>query len=274
MWMVTERATTPAAFARNRVARIVPLYWLATAALAARTRPDALRLVLSLLFIPHRDPAGEIWPVLVPGWTLNYEMFFYAVFASGLLLPRRMQLWFLTGVLLALPAAGIALKPHGAVAATYTDPLLCEFLAGVWLCVAWRAGRLPGAAVGGATIAVAVVLFEAGNLLGIDAGALRALAWGLPALGLVGGALMIERSRPIPRLPALIRLGDGSYSIYLFHTLVIAALAKVFAPSPGFFLLAVAASAIAGYAVYAAVEKPIEELRKRHRAAAAAEPAA
>ncbi|MBK9440000.1 MAG: hypothetical protein IPN53_01320 [Comamonadaceae bacterium] len=35
----------------------------------------------SLLFIPHYSASfpGLVWPLLVPGWTLNYEMCFYAV---------------------------------------------------------------------------------------------------------------------------------------------------------------------------------------------------
>jgi exopolysaccharide production protein ExoZ len=39
-------------------------------------------IVASLFFIPVRSPSsGEIWPVLVQGWTLNFEMFFYLIFA-------------------------------------------------------------------------------------------------------------------------------------------------------------------------------------------------
>jgi len=38
-----------------------------------------------MLFVPHYSPQfpGEIWPLLIPGWTLNFEMFFYAVFLVG-----------------------------------------------------------------------------------------------------------------------------------------------------------------------------------------------
>ena len=88
---------SPADFARRRIRRIVPLYWLATlfSATVALVAPSLLKstvfdlphLAASLLFMPWSNPAdpSTITPVVVPGWTLNYEMFFYFVFA--LLLP-------------------------------------------------------------------------------------------------------------------------------------------------------------------------------------------
>src|ERR1019366_2869669 len=86
------RDVTPTEFIARRFVRVVPLYWVLTLALAATAlvAPSLFRsvtltavsLIQSLLFIPHFSPshAGMIWPVLVPGWTLNYEMFFYVVF--------------------------------------------------------------------------------------------------------------------------------------------------------------------------------------------------
>ena len=41
-------------------------------------------LLLSLAFIPHANPRelSDYTPLLKLGWTLNYEMFFYAVMGS------------------------------------------------------------------------------------------------------------------------------------------------------------------------------------------------
>src|SRR5437762_11735018 len=41
------------------------------------------------LFWPYPRVDGYAFPVHLLGWTMNYEMFFYAVFAAAILLPRR-----------------------------------------------------------------------------------------------------------------------------------------------------------------------------------------
>ena len=80
----------------RRFARIAPLYWLATLAVVvvAALAPALLKCSLlsgphigaSLAFIPMRSPAfpDNYWPLVILGWTLNYEMAFYAVFAVTL----------------------------------------------------------------------------------------------------------------------------------------------------------------------------------------------
>ncbi len=88
---------TPLDFMMKRIIRIVPLYWLVTAAVCLvslipgvfhQFSCDLPSLLQSLFFIPYVNQAGHIEPLMVPGWTLNYEMFFYAVFAVGLAIRR------------------------------------------------------------------------------------------------------------------------------------------------------------------------------------------
>ena len=87
-------------FVRRRVIRIVPLYWLATVAALAYHKVSSTHgadagwseLIYSLAFIPYSNDEGSWNPILPQGWTLNYEMMFYAIFALGLSLPRRFAL--------------------------------------------------------------------------------------------------------------------------------------------------------------------------------------
>src|SRR5215831_4540480 len=92
MWVTTQDAhVTPAEFCYRRIVRVAPLYWLATlfllgVSLAApqllgTTKFDPGHAMESLLFVPVEHPifAGEALPFIIQGWTLNYEMFFYAV---------------------------------------------------------------------------------------------------------------------------------------------------------------------------------------------------
>lgn len=100
MWSVTwNRLVTPGAFLHDRVTRIAPPYLLLTLAMyvIATTVPGVFphiltpvsHLVLSLLFVPHPDPYGTWYPLLVPGWTLIYEAGFYLLFAACLAVPKR-----------------------------------------------------------------------------------------------------------------------------------------------------------------------------------------
>src|SRR5690606_7660569 len=83
MWVIAnDRSPSPSAFLRGRIERIVPLYWAATSVMVAgglaglfpNLRVTAWHVFASLAFIPSRSPSnGEVWPVLVQGWTLNYE---------------------------------------------------------------------------------------------------------------------------------------------------------------------------------------------------------
>jgi len=112
-------------------------------------------ILASLFFVPHYNPSypGKIFPVLVPGWTLNYEMFFYLVFAICLFLPARLRLAGLVGTLGALVAAGWIAAVSSPVAVTYTNPLLLEFLAGVLIGYCWRRGLCPRGAAAWACLA-------------------------------------------------------------------------------------------------------------------------
>jgi exopolysaccharide production protein ExoZ len=75
-------------FLIRRAIRIVPLYWLFTFALVVMSRhPTDYPLYLrSFTFYP--PPEGTM-PLLSVGWTLNFEVYFYFVFAASLWLSRR-----------------------------------------------------------------------------------------------------------------------------------------------------------------------------------------
>jgi peptidoglycan/LPS O-acetylase OafA/YrhL len=94
-----DREVTPWSFMANRIARIAPIYWTITLAvftispvapsLLQATMPDWRELLKSLAFVPFEKSNGLTQPVLFVGWTLNYEMLFYALFAAGLSVRSR-----------------------------------------------------------------------------------------------------------------------------------------------------------------------------------------
>jgi peptidoglycan/LPS O-acetylase OafA/YrhL len=228
-----RRPMGPAGFFGARLRRIAPLYWSVTLAvflgalLAPRlfqgTQATVPGLVASLLFFPAFRPDGTMRPIVFVGWTLNYEMAFYVLFAAALLLRRRWQ-----GVAAAcLALAGLVLyglltRSADPLLVFYTQPMILEFGAGMLLGLAWPKLRsqLSGGAIWGlAAAALAAFLFvlAAPKLAG---GLDRVLAFGVPAVVMVGAALALEKTGLALRSPWALRLGNASYAIYLSHFFV------------------------------------------------------
>lgn len=226
MWLISERAyRTPYRFFAERLARIAPTYWLATIAVLALwaagirqglDHPDFWHAVKSFLFIPAEYPGKEkIYPLVIPGWTLNYEMFFYAIFALSLFARRRLRLAIMTTSIGGLVVVGAVTTPSDAVFATYTDPIMLEFLAGVWLGVVWVGAKVAGRLASGLVFVAGLILVPLLSWLWPEGP--RVIVFGVPAALIVAGAALYEKTAAVPRLPWLLLLGDASYSIYLWH---------------------------------------------------------
>ncbi len=85
------RDVTPWKFMRARLERILPQFWLALSVmLVVRLTqqaglPPMSEIVRAYLFIPYTNSANhQPVPFLSPGWTLSYELYFYALFALTL----------------------------------------------------------------------------------------------------------------------------------------------------------------------------------------------
>jgi peptidoglycan/LPS O-acetylase OafA/YrhL len=260
------------AFLRARLRRIVPLYWLLTSAKVALlvlvpgmllgARPaDAWHILASYLFLPAYGPDGQAVPVLYQGWTLHYEMFFYAAFAALLCITRRRLVAALSLAFLAL--AALAPYASGLVGHFYTDSLLLEFLFGCWLGALYvRGWTLPApAALVSAGLALALVLWQ-------GAGLPRGLQLGMPAALLVAACLSLERRGAWPRMAVLERIGDSSYALYLSHIFVQSLLLRLLlrpgvlqrAPGDLLFVLITAACAVAAWVLYRLVERPLDRM--------------
>jgi exopolysaccharide production protein ExoZ len=275
MWITTasDRAT-PGSFAMHRIIRIVPLYWAMTLLLYGgwlifrdpATLPSLWNLLRSLLFIPFVSPrSGEIQPLLIAGWTLNFEMFFYAVFAGALLVARRHRAWFVCTILGGLVALPLFVSPSGAVALTYTSPLLIEFMIGCLLGIMYERNALPRPGVAMFLLVIGCgLLLTSGMLSAADITVVRFFHWGLPAFLIVTSMLALESKLKLWRVPML--LGDASYSIYLTHGVVLSAVKSAVLlsgrgaqplMSSGFIFAGCAVSVVAGIGVCYLVEKPL-----------------
>ena len=217
-----------ARFLSRRLTRIVPLYWLLTTlflAILAVQRSTVHGdiggvgyILASYLFIPWARPDGLVEPALGLGWTLNYEMYFYLVLTPFLLLSRGRAVAGSAGVLCLMVAARPFYRFAGVQLAFWADPIILEFAVGMGLAMAVAAGlTLPGW-LRVAMMAIAVAAFH------LDASAApnwRAVAFGLPSALLVCAAVAGPgQTRIGPAMGVLMRLGDASYAMYLFHPFV------------------------------------------------------
>jgi len=254
-------------FLRKRIERIVPFYWLCTFVLILLTYKLPLDLMSwqfaaylarSLLFLPSAD-----FPVLHVGWTLNFEMYFYLVFALATWINRRfaplIAAAFIYGVL-SLGAAGIG----GYVVQYYSHDYIRYFLYGIAIYYAWT--TFSGLAPRWPTI----ILCVAG--LVTCYGSQFVKPW-LPDLALlayapiiiVASGLFLESSGAVVKWRPLVLIGDASYAIYLTHFIVFTMVEShairhhdtLARDSVAVMLFWVAASVAIGVCVHLYVEKPL-----------------
>jgi peptidoglycan/LPS O-acetylase OafA/YrhL len=229
--------------------------------LALRSNLDLDYIVRSYLFLPVVDNAGHFRPLLPVGWTLSYEFLFYLLFALALALRADA----LVVLIPAFAVVAVLALLRGANWPTWTilfSTIVLEFLFGVLLGKATLRGRVmaPG-------LAVAAMLLGFALILAIPERSenLRVLAWGLPALAIVAGAVALEK-HIAPMLPRwLLALGDASYSIYLVHGFALPAVGLVIIALHWETLTAEAATVVAclvvgslaGWIAYVVVERPM-----------------
>jgi exopolysaccharide production protein ExoZ len=276
MWVTALNRGMPLGrFASKRIQRIVPLYWLMTAIVLAvvllapaamrNASHDPLHFAASFAFIawPHPAMPEHFWPALVPGWSLNYEMFFYLLVGCALLLRRSFRVPFIGGALLVAVVAGLLLQPTG-ILAFYTNSILLEFLLGLLIGMAFD----PGHRTRGLDYALCLAGLGLFVLVGpYETEANRLLTWGLPLALAAVGAINIA----MPRTNGLVRklglIGDASYSIYLTQFIVLPPtamlLARVLPDLHGVFasfvfvVAVIAVAVLVGIASYSVLEKPM-----------------
>jgi exopolysaccharide production protein ExoZ len=289
VFTTSRKPQGPLAFLISRLRRIAPLYWSVTLAVFAIARlapaliqntPSDLRhLTQSLLFIPAPRLDGTMRPVVFVGWTLNFEMAFYVLFALGLLAPRR---WIgalaTVGLLLLAVLWGWASKPASPVLGFYTTPMVLEFGLGMLLGLVWPRLKPPQALAWplAAAAAAAFALMLAAPWLWPDVD--RLFIFGLPAMVIVTAGLALERRGWTAGWPWLQALGAASYAIYLSHFFVTQAVmlvvrkAGLHGPWEAFAAAAAAfvGVALAGVALHRTVEQGADRLIGRLLAAKAA----
>jgi exopolysaccharide production protein ExoZ len=276
-------------FLWHRFRRINPLYYLAviltvitwTHSLLQHRRPPITRLQALYWTIILPVP-GDPGRAVFQAWTLSYEWYFYLLFFLLILFRSQRKLLILFPLTAILILAGWLLRSHTGLLTFYTDPILFEFLLGVAIGAAtrrWNPGKTAALCLltPGILLALLLLITGYGNFLDPAApqtASLRyvhAALWGGTAALIITGCIFWEKKDAtlFRRAPLLLLLGDASYSIYLFHMLLLA-LISAFYLRVGFFLnpdLAIPISAVIvttfSLLIYKWVELPLLQWLKR-----------
>lgn len=236
MIYIAKPDDTPKAFFLNRIRRVVPLYWFFIFLMAAilLAIPSVFKATIfewdtflkSLAFIPHWSVAhqGHVWPIVAPGWSLIFEMYFYLVFAVSLFFAARYRVLFITLVISIVFVIGtINHNGESALAQFFAKSMVFEFIFGMLLAVAWKRGfRLPSS-TGWYLLVFATCLFF------LDFPVPRIVEYGVPALFIVMACLFIR----IKHYDWAVLLGDSSYALYLSHIFTLGVIRKFVAPILG-----------------------------------------
>ena len=212
-------------FIELRLIRLVPMYWLATAAkdvavtaapgMALHTHASIWNTVASFLFVPSYNAEGVIAPLLPVGWTLSFEMLFYMVFALALFSALD-AVMFVAPIMMVLALVSGFMPKDWPAFTSLADPLVLEFVLGMLVARAFLSRRLQAI-----PSCVAIPLGLAGLLclavVPTHGNWQRCCFWGIPASVTLTACLAMEAhlTRIMPRL--LIKLGEASYSLYLTH---------------------------------------------------------
>jgi exopolysaccharide production protein ExoZ len=260
-------------YANRRFTRLIPIYWfalavrIAFAAVGRHGAPSWIDIAWSGMLVP-----SDTDMVLGVAWTLRYEVVFYALFAL-LIAHRRAGLTFMGVWLLASALTLVAIKRPDWLASQFASAWCLEFGFGMFAAYAVRR-RVVSAP--GLLLSIGVTLFASAALLE-DIGSLDGyaesarLAYGIPSALILAGVAERDR-RGSARVPAFaLTVGGASYSIYLFHPLIIGVVwqamlfvgADRWAPPLALFVCLVAMAIGGGVAVSRWVEYPIIQFLRR-----------
>ena len=287
--------TSRGQFYWRRFARIWPLHALTAGAavvLAFASQGDqSLPRLLASLLLVQAWLGDQQWVYAYNGvsWSLSCEAFFYAVFPflavrlarlePGKLLRIGAAVFAGAACLIAVLLAAVPGFDWGALFYTFPAFRVAEFTVGICLAIAMRKGWKPrfGVGLGAAAAIGSFLLLEVvdGIAPWHTAGALSG------ALCIPGFALLIaayaERDRTGRRptfasAPAMVKLGEWSFALYLVHELVLRTALELgpesLAERAAYAAIGVVIAIPLAGALYTFFERPIEaRLRNRTKQA-------
>lgn len=272
-------------FLYHRASRIYPTYWvysllvlgvfLFKPILVNSSQGNEVNIVASFLLLP-----SDKLPLVMVGWTLIHEMYFYSVYFFILLffseenLVNALVLW-----ATAIIGANFSLELNAPFEKLVFHPLTIEFIFGCFIAIYYfrennkilRNYLLLSVAAAGFIASIYGQNLYHYYTEGIDPkGWWRILIFGLPALLIVFCFINAERNGFVFN-SALVKIGDASYSIYLSHILTLSVVGRIWS---GFSIdstwdnfimipVLIISAIIVGMLSYRYIEKPLLTYSRR-----------
>ena len=271
-------------FIYHRLVRIYPIYWVYSVLLLIvyfiqptwinNAQGNQVDILASFLLLP-----SHILPLVVVGWTLIHEVYFYLMFFIILLLtPERYLIYTVLLWGLGVGLLNFYLQSSSPVLMLISHPLTIEFIGGCLLAITYFKKDVK---IRSEILLIIVGLGLAASVYGFlcyqnITGSIAPLGWwrviilGIPALLTVYCLTIAERNGWVIHT-SIIRIGDASYSIYLSHLLTISTFGRIWSlfsiddvldniiMLPILFMLVL----MVGFLSYWYVEKPFLKLSRR-----------
>ncbi|PTO97365.1 hypothetical protein CWO17_21665 [Vibrio sp. 10N.286.45.A3] len=220
IFLSAQRMLNAKKFIINRLLRVVPPYWFYTLVMVILSFfiPDAITsewtvssLIKSLLFIHHENPSPSLgaYPYLTVGWTLLFEVSFYIICMSSILIFKKY--WFMPVVLLLLFPR--QLWPFDSFSFFFESKYIGEFAWGIVIGLGYTKGLFKTNNL----ISLLLLSFSCGFF--IYGGA---QPYKITAIVLLVMALLMCNEKVFDSYAffPLKKLGDYSYSTYLIHAAI------------------------------------------------------
>tara|TARA_B100000575_G_C23142516_1_gene665411 strand:+ start:1712 stop:2680 length:969 start_codon:yes stop_codon:yes gene_type:complete len=207
----------------KRIIRILPLYWLLTLSLfiSKTLFPNVfsyidinlIDLFKSLFFIPIYSEIkdGIIYPIIMVGWTLNYEMFFYCLVSVSLFINKKIYIYLVLFSILFLFLLGNLYQDKSYIFLYISNSIILEFALGIILYLIYVKYNLFNNIY---KIVLTVILIYISFTLFSNI-EIRFLCYGLPSFFIVLFFLQINKF--ITKNNLINLMGLSSYALYLIH---------------------------------------------------------
>jgi exopolysaccharide production protein ExoZ len=235
-------------FAYRRLERIWPAYVVLTLVIGFSSfgwgligdEETRVRLVKSILFVPANYDTVYGHQIIAQGWTLGFEVYFYAIFTVSLLFARTRWIFLAAWWSVTLVAAPLAY--HTSLTDVFqsyattdypveylklaTNPFIWEFVAGGTAGLIYHSALRIESAVLCSALARAAVAFAVWNTF--DPFVPGSLGVGLGFAMMITVVSVASKTIQIRAPRGLSYIGDISYTLYLEHLAIIYLLQSVY----------------------------------------------
>ena len=213
-------------FIYSRFTRIYPLYWFYTLLLIPilflkpewinSSQGNKVDLISSILLLPN-----EIKPLIMVGWSLIHELYFYIIFSFFILFDRK-KLLGLSLFWVFLISLFINVESESSLFNLVTNPLTFEFITGIFFGIFHIRYSHTKFRLNKIFLFIPYFSFFLLPYFSdfINNGLGRYFVFGLLSLTILISSIELEKNKFIFN-SFLVKIGDASYSIYLSHVLVI-----------------------------------------------------